>query len=129
MTLERASYTAGPPDVAARTVYASNRRKIVTALAGAFAIRVLANLEANKKTNRYDAQNVIDAVSGANIPAWVVIAAVLMMASDFESTSRPAMAFALLIFIGLLIGDGEMAIKTINRIVNPPKPKAKKKGK
>lgn len=113
----------GVPNVADRTVYADTRRRIVTALLVAFVIRTVAAMSVDKKTKRYDAKNVVAAVQSANVPAWVVVAAVLMMASDFDATSRLAMGFSVLLLVAVVLVDGEPAIKNVNRFVNPPAPK------
>lgn len=119
---------AGVPNIADRTVYVDARRKIVTALLVAFVIQTVASMKTDK-AKRYDAENVTKAITSANIPAWVVITAVLMIASDFESTSRVAVGFAILLLVAVTLTDGQAALKNIDVFVNPPAPKpSTKKG-
>jgi len=119
------------PSTNAAEVYdgASNRQKIVTALVGAFVIRVVAGITVNRKTKRADASDVIGAIYEADIPSWIVIAAILMIASDFEATSRLSLAFTLLLLVAVIMADGERAIKNVEKLRNQPPAKTKAKNK
>lgn len=121
------------PDVATRTVGADTRRKVLLALTVAFTVRTLAMFKRNE--DGYTPQNVWKAVQKTNIPAWVVLYAMLAIASDFDTTRELALAFAILILVAIFLYDGGKFITTIESIVSdektdaPTKPKksAKKK--
>lgn len=102
----------GIPDVAVRTVGADTRRKVMLTLSVAYIIRTISYLERDTKGS-YGPTQLTDALLRTNIPAWVVLYAVLAIASDFDATQALSMAFAILIMIAVLLYDGPRAIRTI----------------
>lgn len=119
----------GVPDVAARTVGADTRRQVMLALTVAYVVRAVSYLERNEATGRYEPRAIYDALLRTNIPAWVVIYAVLAIASDFDTTRQLSVAFALLLLVAVLLYDGPEFLAIIESIVTPKDTKAKTKPK
>lgn len=115
----------GVPDVAARTVGADTRRKVMLLLTIAYVIRTVAYLERDTKGD-YTPERVTDALLRTNIPAWVVIYAVLAIASDFDATREVSIAFAILVLVAVLFYDGPRTLRTIEGWTQP-KPASKGK--
>lgn len=108
----------GVPDIAARTIGADTRRKVMLTLTIAYLIRAIAYLERDPKGG-YTPERLTDALLRTNIPAWVVIYAVLAVASDFDATREISIAFAILVLVAVLLYDGPRSLKTIEGWTQP----------
>ena len=106
----------GPPNLAERTTQADNRQQIVLLILLAFTVHVLANMQTNRAGKRLRIEDVPPAIMQTNLPAWAVVAVILLIASDFDSTSRVSVAFAGLLTIAVVISDGQKAFKLVGRI-------------
>jgi hypothetical protein len=116
----------GVPDVAVRTVGADTRRKVMLALTVAYVMRTVSQLERGSD-GKYEAKAVYQALLRTNIPAWVVLYAVLAIASDFDATRELAVAFAILIMVSVLLYDGPRLLAIVETWTDPSKKVAKKK--
>lgn len=93
----------------------SNRRKIVLGLLLAFVIRILATIDADgAKKGKSKVKN---ALSGQNLIAWAALASFLAIASDIESTSDIAVAFALLILVAAILTSGPDALDNLDKLI------------
>ena len=107
------------PNVQQYTTGASERKQILLALVLAFGIDFFAKLNTaqGKKTSSAD---VWIAAKGQSIAAWIVLIVILSMASDFDSTRQLSVAFAWLILIVALLGNGSKAIGNVSNIIKLP---------
>jgi len=108
----------GVPNIAARTIGADTRRKVILTLTIAYLVRAIAYLERDTKGD-YTPERLTDALLRTNIPAWVVIYAVLAIASDFDATREISIAFAILVLVAVLLYDGPRSLKTIEGWTQP----------
>jgi hypothetical protein len=103
------------PDIRGRIV--GNRRKIVSALLLAFVVRVVATYDVKGwSSGKKPAIKSVD-IGAQNLVAWALLAVMLSVASDMESTSDLAVAFAFLILIATLMVSGLDAIRIINTAI------------
>ena len=116
------------PNVAQANDAASDRQKIVTALAAAFGIRLLAHLDKDFRSE--NATKFYQTLLSQNLLAWVVMVSILALLSDFDTTRDVAVALAFLIFIAVLLQSGlpmaENVQAWIDQANKPRKPKEKK---
>lgn len=112
------------PNIADRTVYASDRRKVLLALMVAFAIRAISHFE--KGRDNVDPEKALKAIGSTGIPNWLILVAILTIASDFESTSKLAVAFSLLILVAVLMNNGLEAADVLGTWMDKPREKTRR---
>jgi len=110
------------PNVEERTTGASRRGQVFGLLMLAFVINGLS--KAGSVKNESETKVFFKSLATNNLPAWAFLWVVLTLASDFDSTTDLALAFAVLIFLASLILNGEKTFKYIQQRIDT-KPAAK----
>src|SRR3990172_3766688 len=88
------------------------RREILLALGAAFFVHYLARIKKGSKPD-YSTAN-----RESNIVAWLAVLFMLSIASDFQTTQQLAVAFAFLVALVALIGEGANAFANISYLVS-----------
>lgn len=96
---------------------ASRRSQVTRVLVLALALRTLAliRLPLLKDNPAEEAHRVFNELT---LIAWGAIWVTLIVASDYETTTDLALAFALLVFVAVLLHDGPQAFKVVSGLVN-----------